>query len=110
MVIMNIMLVSVVERTSEIGVRKALGAKRRDIVLQVLIESAALSGAGAAIGIVIGSVLAVLVRTYTPLPAALSPLWMTIATIMGIGVGVIAGIYPASRAAKLDPVVALRAE
>jgi putative ABC transport system permease protein len=110
MVIMNIMLVSVVERTSEIGVRKALGAKRRDIVLQVLIESATLSGAGAAIGIAIGSVLAVLVRTYTPLPAALSPLWMSIATFMGVSVGVLAGIYPASRAAKLDPVVALRAE
>src|SRR5690606_4923612 len=75
-VIMNIMLVSVVERTREIGIRKALGARRRDIHLQVLVESAALSGAGAALGIGIGIVLAQIVRALSPLPAAIAPTWM----------------------------------
>ncbi|MBX6362222.1 MAG: ABC transporter permease [Gemmatimonadetes bacterium] len=110
MVIMNIMLVSVTERTREIGIRKALGARRRDIVLQVLIESAVLSGLGAFAGILIGIVLAGIVRAVSPLPVALSPVWMTVAASMGIGVGVLAGIYPAARASRLDPVVALRYE
>ncbi|HET9985531.1 MAG TPA: ABC transporter permease [Longimicrobiales bacterium] len=110
MVIMNIMLVSVTERTREIGIRKALGARRQDIVLQVLVESAVLSGMGAFAGILIGIVLAGIVRAVSPLPVALSPVWMTIAASMGIGVGVLAGIYPASRASRLDPVVALRYE
>ncbi len=109
-VIMNIMLVSVTERTREIGLRKALGAKRRDIHLQVLVESATLSGAGAVVGIGIGLVLAQIVRAVSPLPVALAPTWMAVAVGLGVGVGVIAGIYPAARAAKLDPVVALRQE
>lgn len=109
-VIMNIMLVSVIERTREIGIRKALGARRRDIQLQVLIESAALSGAGAAIGIGIGVALAQIVRALTPLPAAIAPVWMAMSVVMGVGVGIIAGVYPATRAARLDPVVALRQE
>ncbi len=107
MVIMNIMLMSVAERTREIGIRKALGARSRDIVLQVLVESATLSGMGAAIGIGIGIVLALIVRAVSPLPAAISPLWIGVATLMGTSVGVIAGIYPANRAARMDPVVAL---
>ena len=110
MVIMNIMLVSVVERTREIGVRKALGARRRDIVVQVLIESAALSGTGAVVGIGLGIGLAQIVRAISPLPAAIAPVWMAVAALMGIGVGVLAGIYPANRAARMDPVVALRQE
>jgi putative ABC transport system permease protein len=109
-VIMNIMLVSVIERTREIGLRKALGARRQDILWQMLVESATLSGTGALAGIALGIGLAQLVRALTPLPAAISPLWMTIATIMGVSVGMIAGIYPASRAARMDPVVALRQE
>ena len=109
-VIMNIMLVSVTERTREIGIRKALGAKRRDIHIQVLVESATLSLLGALIGIGIGVVLAQIVQAASPLPAAIAPLWMGISVLMGMGVGVIAGIYPAARAARLDPVVALRAE
>ena len=109
-VIMNIMLVSVTERTREIGIRKALGAKRRDIMIQVLVESATLSGLGALIGIGIGVVGAGLVEKFSPLPASISPLWMALATLMGVGVGVGAGVYPANRAAKFDPVVALRAE
>ena len=109
-VIMNIMLVSVVERTREIGVRKALGARRRDIMWQMLVESMTLSGMGALIGIALGIGLAYVVKAVSPLPATISPLWMTIATIMGLSVGIIAGVYPASRASKLDPVVALRQE
>jgi putative ABC transport system permease protein len=110
MVIMNIMLISVAERTREIGVRKALGARRRDILFQILVEGATLSGAGAALGILIGIVLTILVRALSPLPAALSPFWMTFAAVLGMSVGVVAGIYPANRAAKMDPVVALRYE
>ncbi|HUH13200.1 MAG TPA: ABC transporter permease [Longimicrobiales bacterium] len=110
MVIMNIMLISVVERTREIGIRKAVGARRRDIVLQVLVESATLSVLGALLGIAFGQGLAHLVRATTPLPAALAPGWMAAAAALGVVVGVAAGLYPASRAAALDPVVALRAE
>ena len=110
MVIMNIMLISVAERTREIGVRKALGARRRDILFQILVEGATLSGAGAALGILIGIVLTILVRALSPLPAAFSPFWMAFAALLGMSVGVVAGIYPANRAAKMDPVVALRYE
>jgi putative ABC transport system permease protein len=109
-VIMNIMLVSVTERTREIGIRKALGARRRDIHVQVLVESATLSLLGALIDIGIGVVLAQIVQAVSPLPAAIAPVWMVVSVVMGMGVGVIAGIYPAARAARLDPVVALRAE
>ena len=110
MVIMNIMLVSVTERTREIGVRLALGARKRDILMQVLVESATLSGLGAALGIGVGLMLAKVVEAVSPLPATISPVWMIVAAVAGIGVGVLAGLYPASRAAQLDPVVALRAE
>jgi putative ABC transport system permease protein len=109
-VIMNIMLVSVTERTREIGIRKALGARRKDIVMQVMVESATLSLVGAIIGISIGIGGAKLVEALSPLPAAISPFWIMVATIMGVSVGMIAGIYPANRAAKFDPVVALRYE
>ncbi|HSL71279.1 MAG TPA: ABC transporter permease [Longimicrobiales bacterium] len=109
-VIMNIMLVSVIERTREIRLRKALGARRRDIMWQMLVESATLSGLGAAIGIGLGIILAQIVRAASPLPATISPFWVTIATVMGVTVGMIAGLYPASRASVMDPVVALRQE
>jgi putative ABC transport system permease protein len=109
-VIMNIMLVSVAERTREIGLRKALGARRRDIHLQMLIESATLSGVGAVLGIGVGVGLAHVVRAVSPLPAAMSPLWIGVAAALGVGVGIVAGIYPATKAAKLDPIVALRQE
>jgi putative ABC transport system permease protein len=110
MVIMNIMLMSVVERTREIGMRKAVGARRRDILLQILAESSGLSFAGAALGIGLGLATAKLVEAVSPMPAAVGLHWLAIAAVMGIVVGVVAGLYPASRAATLDPIVALRAE
>jgi putative ABC transport system permease protein len=109
-VIMNIMLMAVSERTHEIGIRKALGARRSDILAQFVVESATLSAAGALLGIGFGLALAFVVKALTPLPAAVAP-WSVVAGMaLGIGVGVAAGVYPASRAARLDPIVALRAE
>jgi putative ABC transport system permease protein len=110
MVIMNIMLMSVVERTREIGMRKAVGARHRDITRQVLAESSILSLGGAIMGIGLGIGVAKLVAAVSPMPAAVAPHWLLLAAAMGVGVGVLAGLYPASRAARLDPVVALRAE
>ncbi len=110
MVIMNIMLVAVAERTREIGVRKALGAKRSDILSQFLVEAATLSTLGAAIGIALGIGLAKLISVLTPLPAAVAPWSIAAALVTGAGVGIGAGLYPASRAAQLDPIAALRQE
>jgi putative ABC transport system permease protein len=109
-VIMNIMLVSVMERTREIGVRKAIGARRRDILTQVLIESATLSTVGGAFGVVVGIAIAFLIAAVSPMPAAVSPFWASVGVGLGLTVGVIAGVYPAWRASKLDPVDALRYE
>jgi putative ABC transport system permease protein len=110
MVIMNIMLVAVAERTREIGIRKALGAKRRDILSQFLVESATLSVLGAAIGIGLGIALAQIIAAVSPLPASVAPWSILLALTVGAGVGIVAGMYPASRAARLDPIAALRQE
>ena len=109
-VIMNIMLMAVAERTTEIGVRKALGARRRDILAQFVVESATISTVGAIIGIGLGIGLAFVVQAVTPFPAAVAPWSLVVAVTLGIAVGMSAGIYPASRASKLDPIEALRAE
>lgn len=109
-VIMNIMLVSVMERTREIGVRKALGAREGDILVQVLIESATLSLLGAALGVGIGVGLTWIVRAVSPLPTAVALKWVVLAVLLGLGVGVLAGVFPARRAARLDPIDALRYE
>jgi putative ABC transport system permease protein len=108
--VMSIMTISVTERTREIGVRKALGAKRTDILSQFLVEAATLSTLGAAIGIALGIALAKLIAALTPLPAAVAPWSIGAALIVGAGVGIAAGLYPASRASKLDPITALRQE
>ncbi|HLL81368.1 MAG TPA: FtsX-like permease family protein, partial [Longimicrobium sp.] len=109
-VIMNIMLVSVSERTREIGVRKSLGARRKDILLQFLVEAGTLSGAGGMLGIGSGIALAYAVSAISPIPARVSPGSILLAILLGIGVGLMAGVYPAYRASRLDPIVALRAD
>jgi putative ABC transport system permease protein len=109
-VIMNIMLVAVAERTHEIGIRKALGAKRRDILTQFLIEATTLSTIGAAMGIGLGAGFAILIRTVTPMPTYVAPWSIALGVVIGAGVGIISGVYPASRASLLDPVTALRQE
>ncbi len=109
-VIMNIMLVAVAERTREIGIRKALGARRRDILRQFLVESTTLAVLGAALGVALGFGFAKLISALSPLPAAIE-LWSVIVGVsVGAGVGIVAGVYPASRAALLDPIAALRQE
>jgi putative ABC transport system permease protein len=106
-VIMNIMLVAVAERTREIGVRRALGARVRDIILQFLVESATLSALGGVIGVMVGAGLALLIRTLTPLPVQIAPVTMIAGLIIAIGVGMVFGLYPAYRASRLDPIQAL---
>ena len=109
-VIMNIMLVAVAERTHEIGIRKALGAKRRDILVQFLIEATTLSTLGAMMGIALGAGLAMIIRLMTPMPTYVAPWSIAVGVMIGAGVGIISGVYPASRASLLDPVAALRQE
>jgi putative ABC transport system permease protein len=109
-VIMNIMLVAVAERTQEIGIRKSLGARRRDIMAQFLVESATLSSVGALLGVGLGITLAKVVAAVSPLPAAVAPWSIALAVAVGGGVGILAGAYPASRASRLDPILAIRAE
>jgi putative ABC transport system permease protein len=109
-VIMNIMLVAVAERTREIGIRKSLGARRRDILAQFLVESATLSAVGALIGVGLGIALAQVIAKISPLPAAVAPWSIVLAVAIGGGVGIIAGAYPASRASRLDPILAMRSE
>jgi putative ABC transport system permease protein len=109
-VIMNIMLVSVTERTREIGIRKALGAKQKDLMRQFLIESALMSTFGGAIGIVIGTGIAALITMIFSIPVSISIVSIILGLLMATGTGIFFGVYPASKAAKLDPIVALRSE
>jgi putative ABC transport system permease protein len=108
--IMNIMLVSVSERTREIGLRMAVGARRRDIRRQFLIEAMVLSLIGGTIGVALGSAAAVAVAFYSGWPVLISPWIAALACAVSIIVGLAFGAYPASRAARLDPMVALRFE
>ncbi len=109
-VIMNIMLVTVSERRKEIGIRKSIGARKSDILKQFLAESTALALVGGAIGVFIAYLIAKLIAVASSVPTALPILWVTIALIFSSCVGLISGIYPAWKAADLDPIEALRAD
>jgi putative ABC transport system permease protein len=106
-VVMNIMLVSVTERTFEIGLRKALGARRRQILLQFLIESVLLAAFGGVFGLLMAAGISWLVAVATPIPMTITVPYIVLALVVSGGIGMIAGIYPAFRAARLDPIVAL---
>jgi putative ABC transport system permease protein len=108
--VMNIMLVSVTERTREIGVRKALGATRRAVMAQFLTEAMTLTGVGGVIGIVVGGAIAWLVNAISPFPAVLQPTWVVIGFLTAVGTGLTFGMWPAAKASRLDPIEALRYE
>ncbi len=108
--VMNIMLISVTERTKEIGVRMALGSRRRDVLMQVLLEAGTLTMFGGLVGIVIGYALSYGMTKVLAFPFKVDPLTTVIAVVFSAGIGVICGIYPANRAARLDPVAELRSE
>ena len=109
-VIMNIMLVAVTERTREIGIRKAVGARRSDLVSQFLSEAVVLALLGGVVGVFAGVFIALTIRALTPLPATIQPWSVAISLTVASAVGLFFGVYPATRAAKLDPIVALRQE
>ncbi|MBP6823555.1 MAG: ABC transporter permease [Acidobacteria bacterium] len=106
-VVMNIMLVSVTERTFEIGLRKAVGAKKRQILAQFMIESSLLAGVGGVLGLMLASLLSWIVRVTTPIPMTITFGYILLALLVSGGIGMIAGIYPAFKASRLDPIVAL---
>ena len=109
-VIMNIMLASVTERTREIGVRKSVGATSRDVLLQFLVESSLMAGIGGALGVTVAALLAFAVGRLTPIPMELPMRWVAIALVVATGIGLFFGVYPAHKASKLNPIEALRFE
>jgi putative ABC transport system permease protein len=109
-VIMNIMLVTVTERTNEVGLRKAVGARRNDILLQFLVESALLAAVGGVIGLILAYGLSVVIQNTTPVPMTITIGYILLALVTSAGIGLVSGIYPAYKASKLDPIVALSRE
>jgi putative ABC transport system permease protein len=108
--VMNIMLVSVTERTREIGIRKAIGAKRMNVLLQFLTEAMTLSGAGGVIGVVVGVMLGLGFNALFSFPLTISFVWVVIGFFVAVTVGLVSGMYPAIKASRLDPIEALRYE
>jgi putative ABC transport system permease protein len=108
--VVAIMMISVTERTREIGVRKALGATRGEIMFQFLVEAATLTLIGCIIGLALGSLAALAIRSFSPIPATVPLLSVVAAVVASILTGVLFGLYPANKASKLDPVEALRYE
>ena len=109
-VIMNIMLVSVTERTREIGIRKAMGARRQDVLAQFLIESATVALAGGCLGVIFGIGFAKTITALIGMPSSVQPWSVVTALLVATSVGLFFGVYPAKRAARLDPIAALRFE
>jgi putative ABC transport system permease protein len=109
-VVMNIMLVAVTERTKEIGIRMSVGARRKDILFQFLVESSVISSTGGVIGILLGFGIAKIVTATTSMPSSVDPFSIAMAILVSASIGLFFGIYPANRAAKLDPIEALRSE
>jgi putative ABC transport system permease protein len=108
--IMNIMLASITERTREIGVRRALGAKKKDIILQFLVETVVLSAGGGIVGLILGVVIPKLVTYFANMRTIITPWSLMLAFCISVAIGVVFGLYPASRAANMDPIEALRHE
>jgi putative ABC transport system permease protein len=108
--IMNIMLASVTERTREIGIRRAIGAKRRQIIFQFLIETVVLSTMGGLVGIALGVLTPMLITFFSGMPTVLTPQSIIWPLVISVGVGIVFGLYPAANAARVDPIIALRHE
>lgn len=108
--IMNIMLASVTERTREIGIRRAIGAKKKQIIIQFLIETVVLSTIGGIVGLGLGIFIPVLITLFAGMPTVITPISIMLPFVISIGIGILFGIYPAARAAEVDPIIALRHE
>jgi putative ABC transport system permease protein len=108
--IMNIMLASVTERTREIGIRRAIGAKKKQIITQFLIETVVLSTIGGIVGLCLGIIIPLLITLFTKMPTVITAFSIILPFVISIGIGIIFGIYPAARAAEVDPIIALRHE